>query len=233
MQTIEKYILKQVNGEEYAIPNPEWLKHAREVRFDYFLQSSGIPETYWTLEFSDLSFGENERPTAYCSQYVTKLKYGVKKNLMIYGNQVTGRTTALTNIGKVALKEGLNVKYIKSSNLYKLISDSTDFNAEVKESACFQLKEIMKNDLLLIDDLFDPERNLMWKSESRSIINQAWYNFLSDYLSKGNICFTTSVMKERIANDYSNSLYNLVDTNFRVVEFKESVREKRKLALGI
>lgn len=231
--TIDKYILKEVNGEEYAIPNPEWQKHVRETNFDYFLEIAGIPKTYWNIEFSDLSFGENQRPTAYCSQYITKLKYGLKLNLMIYGNQVTGRSTALTNIGKEAIKNGLYVRYIKSSNLYKIISDSTDFNSEIKESALFELKTIMQNQLLLIDDLFDLERNLMWKSESKSLIIQAWYNFLSDYLTVGNICFTTTTMKERIANDYSPSLYNLIDTNFKVIEFRESVREKRKLALGI
>lgn len=233
MQTIDKYIVKEVNGEEYAMPNPLWQKHVQELKFDYFLKSSGIPDTYWNLNFEDVGFGMNERPTAVCSQYVDKLKYGAKRNLMIYGNGFTGRTTILSNIGKRALKEGLKVKYIKSGNLLKIIQDSVDFNSSIKEEGLEKYNSLFKSDLLLIDDLFDPERNLMWKSESKSIIVQAWYNFLSEFLNKGNICFTTNIIKERIANDYSNSLYNLIDGNFKVLEFKESVMEKRKKTLGL
>ena len=96
-----------------------------------------------------------------------------------------------------------------------------------------KLDEIFNSDLLLIDDLFDSERNIMWKTESKSIIIQAWYNFLSEFLTKSNICFTTNVIKERIANEYSNSLYNLIEGNFKTIEFKESVMQKRKLSLGL
>lgn len=233
MQTsIQKYIVKEVNGEEYAIPNPEWQKHIQDLKFDYYLNHSGIPKTYWNLEFEDVGFGMNERPTAVCNQYVDKVKYGSKRNLMLYGSGVTGKTTALTNIGKKALKEGLSVKYMKSSEILDILQKSSGL---VLNPEYTTMKEnLLKTKLLLIDDLFDPERNLMWKSDSKSMIIQEWYNFLSDFLDKGNnICFTTNIIKERIANDYSNSLFNLVDTNFQTLEFKESVRDKRKKMLGL
>lgn len=232
MQTINKYIVKMVDGEEYAIPNPDWQKHIQEIKFDYFLHHSGIPKVYWNLEFDDVGFGMNERPTAVCNQYVDKIKYGSKRNLMLYGNGVTGKSTALSNIGKKALKEGLTVKYLKSSEILDILQKSSGL--AVNDVYNVLKENIFKTKLLLIDDLFDPERNLMWKGESKSLIIQEWYNFLSDYLDKGNnICFTTNILKERIAADYSNSLYNLVDTNFLTLEFKESVRDKRKRALGL
>lgn len=232
MKTIQKNIIKVIDGEEYALPNPEWQKHIQELKFNFFLQQSGIPNQYWNLDFEDVSFGQNERSVAYCSQYIYKFAIGVKRNLMIYGDGLTGRTTILSAIGKKAIKEGLKVKYLKSSEVLNILQKSSGL--AINEEYDNFKKDLLKNDLLLIDDLFDPERNLMWKTDSKMIIIQEWYNFLSDFLNRGkNICFTTNIIKERIANDYSNSLYNLIDTNFKVVEFKESVRNKRKLQLGL
>jgi hypothetical protein len=83
--------------------------------------------------------------------------------------------------------------------------------------------------VLLIDELFDSTKSLVWKGESKNLIVAEWDSFIRHMISNNKkIICTSNILSSRISSEYSKSLYELVDRNFEVLQFTESVKEYRK-----
>jgi len=224
---MEKYILKIIDGEESAVLNPEWAKHIQNLKYDWYLKESNIPSDYWDLTYDHCGIGKNNRVISICRNYVNRIKKGTKKNLYLYGLNSTGKTTAMCCIGKDAIKEGLKVKFILSDDLVDLLQKTSGYSYH--EDLEYNKKTLMSCDLILIDEVFDSSKSIMWKGESKNLIVSQVDAFLRHVLSNNKRVVTTSnILKERIASDYSTSLFHLVSRNFQELKFTESVEEARQ-----
>lgn len=231
MEKIEKYIISiNAEGEEVASPNPEWIKHIQNLKYDFYLKDSGIPVDYWKLEYSHIQVGSNTRVVEVCKNYVYKVQNGTLKNLYLFGDNSTGKTTAMTCIGKDAIRVGIKVNFILSSDLLDILQKTSGFNSSPE----FQTKKekLFGSNLLLIDEVFDPSKSTLWKGESKNLIVSLIDAFFRHVISTNvRIVMTSNMVKEKIANDYSLSLYELIDRNFETLKFSESMKELRKQAL--
>lgn len=224
---MEKYIFNEVNGELVASLNPEWQKHIQNLKYEYYLKDSNIPKDYWNLTYDHCGVGSNARAVAICKNYVNKIKKGSLKNLYLYGTNSTGKTTAMCNIGKDAIREGFKVQFVLSDDLIDLLQKTSGFS--YIEELEKKKEKIYEMDIVLVDEVFDSTKSLLWKGESKNLIVSQLDSFFRHLVSNNKrIVVTSNILKERIASDYSLSLYELIDRNFQVLNFVESIKEERK-----
>lgn len=224
---MKQYIEHIRNGEVVYSLNPEWQKKIQNEKYKHYLKESGIPTDYWNLEFHHAGKGANQRVVELCKNYIYRLKRKSKKNLYLYGLNSTGKTTAMCAIGKEAIREGFKVKFLQASNVLNLLQKTSGYG--VDEFYETEKRKLDSYHLLLIDELFDSSKSILWKGESRNLIVAEWDSFLRHHLSNDRrIICTSNILMERIQTDYSVSLFELMDRNFQMLKFTESIKEDRK-----
>lgn len=224
---MEKYIYSITSdGEMVASINPEWNQKIQKAKFNFYLENSSIPKDYWGISFEHVGFGYNYRPILICKNYIIKVKK-TKKNLYLYGDNSTGKTTAMSLIGKTLIENGFKVKFILMHDLISLLMKTSGYNYNEKLEQ--EKQKLFKNDIFLIDEVFDSNKSLLWKGESKDQIIGEIDSFFRHCISNDKkMVVTSNIPVERICNDYGRSLYELIDRNFKPIPFKESVKEKRK-----
>lgn len=224
---MNKYEIKIIDGIEVATLNREWKKEIQNKKYQFFLKESNIPFDYYNLSFEHASIGSNKDVVDKCYNYINNYNKNSVKNLYLYGLNSSGKTTAMCSIGKEAIRKGLKVKFILSSDLLSILQKTSGYNAN--EDFLSEKRKLESCDIILIDELFDSTKSILWKGESKNLIVAEWDSFLRHVLSNGiKIVCTTNILPFRISSDYSQSLFELVDRNFEVLEFTESVKQERK-----
>lgn len=226
---IERYITVERDGETFAIDNPEYVKKIQNEKYEYFLNKSGIPIFYHSIEFNDYhgqKHSEEFRKIKYYAEHCHEEKFRYV-SLYLWGNQGCQKTALMCNIGKQAIKNGLKVKFILAGELIaKLIKISGYSQDEEIER---EIKELKEQDMLLIDDCLDIQKNLTWNN-SKHLITAEWDNFLRHALSQGQrIIFTSNNSLESAKDIFGESLYELLDRNVEKFRLSDSVKQKRKL----
>ena len=224
---INKYEIKIIDGIEVATLNPEWKKEIQNKKYSFYLKESNIPTDYYNLSFEHASIGSNKDVVQKCYDYIINYNKNSVKNLYLYGLNSSGKTTAMCSIGKEAIRKGLKVKFILSSDLLSVLQKTSGYN--INEEMLSEKRKLENCDMILIDELFDSTKSILWKGESKNLIVAEWDSFLRHVISNGiKIVCTTNILPFRISSDYSQSLFELVDRNFEVLEFTESVKQERK-----
>lgn len=224
---MNKYEIKIVDGIEVATLNHEWKKEIQNKKYSFYLKESNIPFDYYNLSFEHASIGSNKDVVDKCYNYINNYNKNSVKNLYLYGLNSSGKTTAMCSIGKEAIRKGLKVKFILSSDLLSILQKTSGYNAN--EDFLSEKRKLESCDIILIDELFDSTKSILWKGESKNLIVAEWDSFLRHTLSNGiKIICTSNILPFRISSDYSQSLFELVDRNFEVLEFTESVKQERK-----
>lgn len=224
---MNKYEIKIIDGIEVATLNREWKKEIQNKKYEFFLKESNIPFDYYNLSFEHASIGSNKDVVDKCYNYINNYNKNSVKNLYLYGLNSSGKTTAMCSIGKEAIRKGLKVKFILSSDLLSILQKTSGYNAN--EDFLSEKRKLESCDIILIDELFDSTKSILWKGESKNLIVAEWDSFLRHTLSNGiKIICTSNILPFRISSDYSQSLFELVDRNFEVLEFTESVKQERK-----
>lgn len=226
---MEKYIYKEVDGELVAFDNPDWRKHIQTLKFNHYLKESNIPSDYYDYYWEHIDFGANQRVVGICKGFVSGFKES-KLNLYLYGINTTGKTTAMCSLGKDAIREGYKVKFILASDLLDILQKTSGYN--YNQDYEYKKNQLFDADLLLIDEVFDSSKSTLWKNDSKNLIVSLLDAFFRHSISNNiKIVTTSNILKERIGSDYSASLFELVDRNFQVLTFSESVKELRKQSL--
>lgn len=224
---IEKYIYEEdSDGEIVAKLNPEWKTHIQNLRYDFYLKESNIPKDYWDLDFSHVSMGRNKSVVDRCVEFVNTFSTK-RRSLYLYGENSSGKTTAMCSIGKECIRNGLKVKFILSSDLLSLLQKTSGYGWN-EELEAEKLKYENCN-VLLVDELFDSTKSIIWKGDSKNLIVAEWDSFLRHLISNNiAVVCTSNILPMRISSEYSKSLFELVDRNFEILHFTESVKEERK-----
>jgi DNA replication protein DnaC len=229
--TPKPFIFKTIDGEDHAFINPDHKKEVSRKKYKYLLKKSNIPEFYWNIEFSNYMGNISIESLNKAKQYSEKCfkKKFNHVHLYLYGEKNSSQKTAVAiNVGKEAMRNGYSVQFLLASTLIdKLLKvQGYSINEEI-ESYINSLKIC---DMLIIDDIFDSHKSIMWsKPESSSLIISAWDTFLRDIVvSPTRVVMTSNVPVDMIKEKFGESMFHLIDRNFISLGFYDTIKEQRK-----
>ena len=230
---IEPYIIKNIDNELRAIDNPEYVKEISNARYQLYLKQSGIPDFYHNIDFKDYHGSKESSEFKKIFHYANHCHEEKFDHISLYlfGSQSTQKTALVSNIGKQAIKNGLKVKFVLAGDLInKLIKlqGFVDYNNEIIQSVYKQVQELKQCDLLILDDVGDPEKTLQWKNSP--LLTVEWDNFFRELLaSKTKIVMTSNFDIETFKQYFSQSIFELLDRNTVKIHLTESIKSVRKL----
>jgi len=231
MSEIPKFIKKKnKDGDDCLILNPEYEKYRVRQRYSIYLKKSGIPPFYYDIEFDDYFGEKNSEAYKTIISYANNLDSETTNfsHLYLYGNNNTQKTALACNILKTGMRKGLKAKFVSAgvliSKLMKVQGYSTDYEADKF------ITDLKNSKVLCIDDIFDSNKTLFWKrEESKHLIIAEWDTFLREIVSSNTkLILTSNFYIDNIKNDYSGSLFELIDRNFITLELTENVKRQRK-----
>ena len=231
--TIPKQFIYKIDeeGNSFAVDNPEWVKYAQQQNYKLFLERSGIPEFYWTIGFKDYvgnKLSVEYKKILYYSENLKEKKFE-HTHLYIWGLGSTQKTALSCNIGKEAIKKGLKVKFILAGELIDSMMKLQGYNNDY--SAIKELDSLKTDyDLIILDDIADPEKAMMWNSSNKSLIVTEWDKFFRKVLYNGShIVMTSNFSIENCRSYFSESVFNMLDRNVEKIHLIDSVKQVRKL----
>lgn len=221
---MNKYNIK----DEVAIPNKEYWSEIENKKYELLLNRSNIPNFYHDINFSDYigtrSIKNVEKVIQYSQECFTKKFDHV--HLYLYGGNSTQKTALMCNIGKQSIVQGKRVKFTLSSMIISHLMKLQGFNRD--EDSYSYIQSIKQADMILIDDAFSSDKNIMWKNSNNLIISE-WDTFLRDlFVSNKKIIMTSNISIDILKSDYGESFYELVDRNCISLQFLDSVKEHKK-----
>lgn len=138
-------------------------------------------------------------------------KYNYRTMLYIYGKNGTQKTSMVMAAGKELVSQGYKVQYVLMNNL--LTSLLTDFDKKDQEEKDLFIKRCEDCDLLIIDEAFDKEKSVIYKSGYQVPFLD---NFLRERfeINKKSVLFVSNHQPSEITTQgFSGSLQNLVERN--------------------
>jgi len=229
-----QFIYKEENGETYAIVNPKYTEFLLQEKYNLGLKLSKIPKQYWNISFDDYKGDKNNinyKKVIYFAQNLEKSEMA-SVSLYLYGIHSSQKTTLAVNILKEGIKKGYKCRFVLAGELIDNLMKIQGFKFNIDLDSW--LKDLSSSDLLVIDDIFDPNKALFWKnSDNKNMIIAEWDSFLRSYLSKGSrLILTSNFDVESIKQYYGESLYELIDRNVICLYFGDSIKEERKNKLS-
>lgn len=232
---MDKYLIKKINEEEYAIPNKEYWEEMDKKKYDILLRKSGIPEFYHNIDFKDY-IGDLSKDNIHKLQYMIK-NINDKKfndvNLYLWGiGTGTQKTASACNFGKECIKKGLEVKFMLFGSFVNYLLKLQGFHRD--EEADQKISDLKKADIIILDDCFDPNKSMLWRKESsRELIVSEIDTFFRELIyNKKRFVVTSNLSLEAIHQNYGSFLFDLLDRNFIQMQFLDNIVEKRKERLG-
>ena len=231
MNSQEKFkIITQEDGDEVAIYNSEYKKENTKKIYNILLKQSNIPTYYWNVEFEDYKGNKSLDSVAkiiYYSEHFFEEQFNYT-HLYLWGSNSSQKTALAINVGKAALRKGYSVKFILAGVLLDKLLKNQGFtyHEEIENN----IRALKKHNMLIIDDIFDEKKSLMWaKEESSNYIISCWDSFLRDIISNHTkLIITSNVPVENIENRYGKSMYELIDRNFLAFGCYDSIKQYKK-----
>lgn len=213
-------------------PHPTWQKKLQQNRFKYYLKKSNIPEDYYLLDFDSFAWKHSKGSVEDCKYWAENLtKTEVKKltnmNLYLYGTNTTGKTTIQCAIGKTAIKLGLKVRFMLAGDLIGHLMKTGSFTKDVEAQKA--IADITSADVILIDDVFDPNKSILWNTENKTLIIAKWDTFFRNLLSqKKKVVLTSNMQISEVQSSYGKSLFELLQRWFMPISLSDSVKNIRR-----
>jgi len=215
-------------GEKIACRNEAYWKEMSKKKYDLLLKRSDIPKFYWGIEFKDykgdLSKESLKRAIKFSQNcFTSEFDY---VNLYLWSEENSSQKTAVAcNIGKECIKQGKKVKFVLAGTLADRLMKNQGFNYHEEIEA--YLKNLKEQDLLIIDDVFDSKKSLVWNNSD--LVVSEWDRFLRELCSSGiKIVMTSNVSLSSIKTKFGASIYALIERNFYPLGFKDSIKKYRK-----
>jgi len=229
MKSAEPYIIKRSqDGSKIAYRNENYWKEISHKRYDLLLRRSEIPSFYHSIDFKDykgdISKDSIEKAMTFSKECFTE-KYNYM-NLYLWSEANSSQKTAIMcNIGKECVRQGKKVKFLLAGTLVDKLLKNQGFNYHADIES--YLKNLKEQDMLLIDDVFDSKKSLVFNNSD--MITSEWDRFLRELCASGiKIVMTSNISINNIEKKYGKSLQELVSRNFYPLEFKDSIAAHRK-----
>ena len=185
----------------------EFLKqHSLEIN----LYSSGLPQSIYDYDI-DTYIGTQSLPE------IVKVKRYIDKfgpvfryiRLYLYGKNGTQKTSLSQYIGRELLKKNFSVKYVLMNEMIKnLTKEGFD------ESVQYKIQQYYDVDCLIIDEAFDKEKILWYKSNFQLNFLDTLLRKRIDQLNKA-IIFVSNKSVESIEANFNQSIFDLIQRNTR------------------
>ncbi len=124
------------------------------------------------------------------------------ENLLLYGSPGLGKTFLSSAIANALLKRGISVLYQSAAQITELLADAR-FGRGETETVAFLKEQLLKADLLIIDDLGTEFMNSMTDSDMFYIIN-------SRILAEKSTIISTNLSLPDIGRMYSDRLLSRI-----------------------
>lgn len=229
--TNNPFIFITIDGEEHASFNPKYKESISNKKYQYLLKKSNIPEFYWGIEFSDyigdISITNLDKAKQYSKKCFNKEFNHI--HLYLYGKENSTQKTAVAiNVGKEVMRKGYSVQFLLASTLINKLLKVQGY--AINEDIENYIDNLKQSDMLIIDDIFDNQKSIMWnKPESSALIISAWDMFLRDIVvSSTKVVMTSNVPIDMIKEKFGESMFHLMDRNFISLGFYDAVKEHRK-----
>jgi DNA replication protein DnaC len=214
---VEKPVYREidVDGETVVEYTLEWKRYQSIGRIEERLRAAGVPPHVSTLSISDMSVPEGVRPKL--QKYVDNFKtHYYNRNLYFWSTKnATQKTTTASIIAKELILQGLSVSFILFSDLATTLMKE-NFHEEVADS----VQRLLKSDLLILDDAFDPSKVTLYKSGYQIPLLDSFLRERLEQHQKATI-FTANVSPTGIIEDkFGKSLCNLIQRSVVGLEFR-------------
>lgn len=228
---MKRYLLEkdETTQEEYAIENPQWVKRASRKKYSLMLEWSGIPRNYWDLEFKDYKGDLSRKELAIAESFAKNVTHEKVKNtnLYIWGPNSGQKTMIACAIGKEAIKQDLYVQFILAGDLIDSLMKNQGYNKDEEENE--KLRKLKMSDIVIVDDVFDDKKSLRWKTTNADLIISEVDRFIRTMTSMNNrMVFTSNIELETIKHSYGQSIYELMDREFFILKFQDTIKQHRK-----
>jgi len=227
---IPPVLYREENGERVGYPNPDYEPVLSAARYNAAFRFSGIPLEYVSLDFDNVEdkYVESRESFLLCKKYAMECRQESTQGISLYLHGAlnrSGKTTMQAAIGKEFLRQGFTVKYYQAGDLaLKLINFDTYHTV---------MEEARRADLILLNDAFDPNKSLMWGRDKKPMIVSAWDTFVRSLMQDTKrFVIDGNVALAKVKESYSLSLYELLDTNCKQLEFLDSVKSARKMRVS-
>lgn len=223
----EPNIIKNIDNEEIAIPNPHYEKWRAVKLYNINLKNSGIPKFYYDVEFSDykgkISLNDIKK-IKYVSENINDEKF-VDVSMYIYSEKNNSQKTAIAcNFGKECLKQGKKVKFALFGDVVEALQKTSGFNTDYNYEHF--LNTLKNADIIILDDAFDKKKMLTY-AKSNDLIISSIDRFLRTLFGNKKIVIITSNIPIEVLESDSQlgvSLYKLLDRNI-TPEFRFHLRD--------
>ena len=230
MREVQQFIYEEIDGEMKAVLNPVWKRINAKKLYEYELNKSGIPPFYFDIEFKDYRGDKTTTEFKQVVYYAKNLKNEefAHTHLYLFGLRSVQKTALSANILKEGIRQGLKVKFVSAGELMDMLMKTQGFSADPIIQA--RIDSLKNADVLCLDDIFDPNKSLLWKNSENKNMQIAEYDiFLREVISSNTKLIVTSNFKmDAIEQYYGEDIFELIDRNFVLLEFKESVKSLRK-----
>jgi len=229
MTNKEPYTLKRLpDGTKAAFKNEAYWKDIAQKKYDVLLKRSEIPHFYWDISFNDYkgnkSIVELYQVKKYAKDcFTTKFDF---VNLYLWSEINSSQKTALLcNIGKEAIKQGKKVKFILAGDLINYLIKNQGYS--VDEDIRDKLNILKQQDMLLIDDIFDPKKAVQWKQSD--LITAEIDLFFRGLLSTNiKVILSSNTNPLNIKDKFGIAIQELIDRNFIPLNFNDDIKLHRK-----
>ncbi len=222
---------KDKDGNTWAIKNEAYWKQKAIEKYLILLRRSGIPEFYWNIDWKDYKGNKSKINFDKVLYYARNFHKDDFNHIHLYlWSEVNNsqKTACACNIGKEAIRQGYKVKFILGGTLIDWLMKNNGFNYQ--KEIYNQIQELKEQDLLIIDDAFSVDKGTLWKNSSNNnLIVSEWDRFCREVVASNTKIIVTSNMQiDKIKELYSVSMYELIDRNFQILLFEDSIKEHRK-----
>ena len=215
------YFLKKINGELKAVENTDKKIEIERKGLIKKLERSGIPLRYQLMDLKDLKVDKGilEQANLYVNNFKPKSFY----NIYLEGKQTVGKTSIACCMAKELVYKGFSCQFYYAGELSNILRDYHSYG-KLSEEAKVKLDNLMKKDFLVLDDMFDINKDIVYKSTN---LAGQWDVFLRKVLDSGmNMIVTSNTLLKNINEEYGKSIQELMDRNFHLkVNFKESIKD--------
>lgn len=132
-------------------------------------------------------------------------------NLLLYGNPGLGKTFLSSAIANALLKRGISVLYQSAAKITEILVDAR-FGRGESETSSFLKEQLLKTDLLIIDDLGTEFMNAMTDADIFYVVN-------SRILSEKSTIISTNLSLQDIGRIYSERMLSRIMGHFKTLDF--------------
>lgn len=218
-------------GERVAVVDKgAFRKEAISTNFESFLRASNIPKRYWELEFEDYQGTKSLQSVEQVQKFIeVAFESGeATSSLYLFGDRRCQKTMIACAAGKAFLRRGYSVQFAHAGDIGDMLMKTQGYSKDEKLNTW---KQTLKGtDVLILDEAFDVNKTLMWtNSENKNLIVSEWDRLIRGLIAENKVIIAISnAMKSSIGTNFSRDLFELVDSEFLLLTFEDSIKDYRK-----